>query len=49
MSLTVKIKPLLLVGASGSGRAALSFRLLCSLPHKFERVVSHTTRKPRQN
>jgi shikimate kinase len=29
MSLTIPIKPLVLIGPSGSGRAAIGFRLTC--------------------
>ena len=49
MSMSIKIKPLVLVGASGSGRTALMFHLLTTLPHKFDRPVPHTSRPPRQN
>lgn len=47
MSLSIKIKPLVLVGCSGSGRSAVIYNLTRKLPHKFERLISHTTRKPR--
>jgi guanylate kinase len=38
---------LILVGCSGSGRSAVIFHLNRKYPHKFERLISHTTRKPR--
>ncbi len=47
MALSIPIKPLILIGPSGSGRAAIAFRLTCDLSHKFDRVVSMTSRKPR--
>lgn len=47
MSIVIGIKPLLLVGASGSGRSALTFHLTATLPHKFKRAISHTSRQPR--
>ena len=47
MSLKIPIKPLILVGPSGSGRSAIIFNLTMNLPHKFHRVISHTTRQPR--
>lgn len=45
MSLPIKIKPLILIGSQGSGRDAIAFHLLTNFPHKFQRVISHTTRK----
>ena len=47
MFLSTPIKPLVLVGASGSGRSAIIYHLTSQLPHKFHRVISHTTRPPR--
>ncbi len=47
MSLSIKIKPLILIGSQGSGRDAIVFHLLRNFPHKFHRVISHTTRKAR--
>ena len=49
MSLKIPIKPLVLVGPSGSGRSAIILYLTMTFPHKFHRVISHTTRLPRQN
>jgi guanylate kinase len=49
MTLISPIKPLVLIGPSGSGRAAISFRLTCDLPNKFDRLISSTSRKPRLN
>jgi hypothetical protein len=37
MTLIAPIKPLILIGPSGSGRTALAFRLACNLPNKFDR------------
>ena len=47
MSLKIPIKPLILVGPVGSGRSAIILDLAINLPHKFSRIISHTTRKPR--
>lgn len=47
MTLRAPIKPLVLVGPSGSGRAAIAFRLTCDIPHKFAKLISMTSRKPR--
>lgn len=47
MSLTIPIKPLILIGSSGSGRSAIIYHLTSTLPHKFERVLSHTSRPQR--
>lgn len=47
MALSLPIKPLVLIGPSGSGRAAISFRLISELPNKFDRVISMTSRTPR--
>lgn len=47
MSLTSRIIPLVLTGPSGSGRAAIGFRLMCDIPKKFDRLISHTSRAPR--
>jgi guanylate kinase len=49
MSIKAPIKTLVLIGPSGSGRAAIAFRLACDLPHKFDRLISMTSRKPRLN
>lgn len=49
MSLTIPIKPLVLVGPSVTGRSAVIFHLTSTLPHKFRRVISHTTRPPRSH
>jgi len=35
MSLVIKIRPLVLVGCSGSGRNALMYHLIHNLPYKF--------------
>ncbi len=47
MALQIPIKPLVLIGPSGSGRAAIAFRLTCELSHKFDRLISMTSRTPR--
>lgn len=49
MSLKIPIKPLILVGPSGSGRSAIMLHLTMNFPHKFKKIISHTTRKPRPN
>lgn len=49
MSFNVKIRPLVLVGCSGSGRSAIIYNLTHNLPHKFERLISYTTRIPRKH
>lgn len=49
MSICTKIRPLVLVGCSGSGRSAIIYNLIHNLPHKFERLISHTTRIPRKH
>lgn len=33
--LNIKIKPLIFVGCSGSGRSAIKFHLTRTMPHKF--------------
>lgn len=48
MSLSIKAKPLILVGCEGSGRSAISYHLIRKFPNKFQRVISHTTRRPRK-
>lgn len=47
MALSIKVKPLILVGSEGSGRSAITFHLIRKFPSKFQRVISHTTRRPR--
>lgn len=47
MALSIKVKPLILVGSEGSGRSAITFHLIRKFPMKFQRLISHTTRKPR--
>lgn len=47
MSISIKIKPLAIVGCSGSGRSTLISLLHQNAPHKFESLISHTTRAPR--
>lgn len=44
-----KIKPLILVGSAGSGKAALQYHLIREFSHKFQRAISHTTRAPKKN
>ena len=47
MSLVIPIKPLILIGSSSSGRSAIIFHLTNTLCHKFERVITHTSRPKR--
>lgn len=49
MSLNLLYRPLILTGPSGVGKTALIRDLLKDYGTKFELMISHTTRKPREN